>query len=323
MTGVEELRSAYLAERARYEKLAHYVRTELSTRVQGAGVPAQITARAKDVPNLLRKAIKKGYSDALAEITDKAGARVIVGHLHQVEAVTALVQDAFQIHEYDNKVAGYEPDQLGYLGVHLLVKPRGDLLDARNQDLDGLTCEIQIHTRAQNAWSEVSHPLLYKPAGPGPPTSVQRRILRLLSLVEMFDEEVERARGDILAEPTYRPAAMLQTLEREYLLIAPKDYDAELSLSILHVIASAYRDEELERFDALITDFAQSRRAALRRLLDAHVDDQRADPLLFQPEMLAVYERLHEAPNALRSAWDRELDPPLLTSISETLGRPI
>ena len=99
----------------------------------------------------------------------------------------------------------------------------------------------------------------------------------------MFDEEVERARGDILAEPTYRPAAMLQTLEREYLLIAPDDYDAELSLAILHVIAGAYRDEELDRFDSLMNDFAQSHRATVRGLLDAHVDDQRADPLLFQP----------------------------------------
>lgn len=323
MTGVEELRIAYLAERARYEKLAEYVRTELSTRVQAAGVPAQITARAKDVPNLLRKAIKKGYTDALAEITDKAGVRVIVGHLHQVDTVTALVHDGFQVHEYDNKVAGYEPDQLGYLGVHLLVKPRGELLDAGSQDLDGLTCEIQIHTRAQNAWSEVSHPLLYKPAGPGPPSTVQRRIIRLLSLVEMFDEEVERARGDILAEPTYRPAAMLQALEREFLLIAPDDYDAELSLAILDVIASAYNDDELESFGLLIAEFVQSNREALRGLLRAHADDQRADPLLFQPEMLAIFERLHEAPNTLREVWNRQLDASLLTSLSETLGRPI
>jgi len=323
LTDIDALRNAYLAERARYEKLASYVCQVLTTKVHAAGVPAQVSGRAKDVPNLLRKAIKKGYSDPLREITDKAGVRVIVNHLHQVETVTALAQDVFQVDEYDNKVAGYEPDQLGYLGVHLLVRPKGDLLDASNQDLSELTCEIQIHTRAQNAWSEVSHPLLYKPTGAGPASTVQRRILRLLSLIEMFDEEVARARGDILAEPDYHPAAMLQSLEREYLLIAPADYDAELSLSILPVIAKSYTEDELEQFDSLISDFAQSQREALRSLLNAHAGDASADPLLFQPEMLAVFERLSTVPNALRDSWDRELDPKLLTTLSETLGRPV
>jgi ppGpp synthetase/RelA/SpoT-type nucleotidyltranferase len=320
---LQRLRTAYLAERARYEKLAAYVSAALSERTRAAGIPAQVTGRAKDVPNLLRKAIKKGYQDALTQITDKAGARVVVGHLHHVDAVTALAHTAFEVDEVDNKVAGYEPHHLGYLGVHLLVRPKGQLLGAAEQDLSGLTCEIQIHTKAQNAWSEVSHPLLYKPAGVGPESTVQRRLMRLLSLVEMFDEEVERARGDIMSDQQYRPAAMLQELEREYLLIAPDDYDAELSLTILPVVAQAYTSEELDRFDSLLSEFVQSKRQDVRLVLDAYGGDPHADPLLFQPEMLAIYERLHVAPHTLRTAWDAELDPSLLTTLSETLGRPV
>lgn len=323
MSDIEDLREAYLAERARYEKLASWVGSGLSVSIKERGIVAQVSGRAKEVPNLLRKAIKKGYSDPLNDITDKAGVRVIVPYQFQVDEVTAIVRESLEVVEYENKVAGYRPDQLGYLGVHLLVKPRVDLLNASNQDLKELTCEIQIHTRAQNAWSEISHPLLYKPTGPGPATSVQRRVHRLLSLVEMFDEEVERARADIRTAPGYVPAAMLQVLEREYLLVAPSDYDAELSLSVLEVVATAYSTEELQEFEGLVTNFMNGQREEIKTLLDQHRGDQRVDPLLFQPEMIAIAERLTNSAHLLRSRWDQQLPPSLLSTLSSTLGRPI
>lgn len=66
-----------------------------------------------------------------------------------------------------------------------------DLTDPEVQQSDGssLRLEVQVRTAAVDAWYVVDHRLRYKGAVQLP-SLLQRRILRLIVLTELFDEEV-------------------------------------------------------------------------------------------------------------------------------------
>lgn len=320
MTDLAELRAAYRSEFGRYERLARWVEDRLLAALVSTEVmQPEVKGRAKDVPSFLKKALRPEYTDPLRQITDKAGVRVLLCLVDEVALVEDLIHASFEVLEHQNKADQLEPDRLGYLGVHFLVTPRGDDLTSDDLDLEGAICEIQIHTRAQNAWSSVNHRLVYKP-GKDPAPAVKRRINRLVALVELFDAEVAAAREAVLNDSDYRQSAMLQTLEREFMHIARRDFDPRLSLLVLDALKDAYREDELASFDALITDFMRSRRSYLTRILDE--TDPEISPMLFQPEAIAVLERLEHAKERLRAAWDGSLPPRLLDSLSEELGRP-
>src|SRR5690606_19531847 len=121
--------------------------------------------RAKDVPNFVRKALRKGYPDPWESIRDKAGVRVLVPYHDLTSRVSEVIRETFTVTHEEDKRLDLAPDQLGYLGIHFEVVVPDAVLGGSHADLSGLICEIQVHTRVQNAWSEVSHELIYKPAG--------------------------------------------------------------------------------------------------------------------------------------------------------------
>lgn len=321
------LRLAYAELYPTYERLAETVANQLRASLRGRRLVADVQPRAKDMHSFLKKVMREPgkYQDPLAEITDKAGVRVVVALLADVAVVDQVVVDTFNVVEpRQDMLDRYDPDRLGYLGVHYLVSPTGASLAAGDEDLEALVCEVQIHTKAQSAWATINHPLTYKPVVGGVPPAVRRRIMRAVALVSLFDDEVDAARSSLMSEPGYEQAALLQELERHYIELAPTpEYDARLSMTILDVVMVAYGDEELRRFAVLIEEFLAKRAANLSILYaSAAGDDEEVGFLLRQPEVIAIFERLEAAKAKLRAAWSTRLDPHILESLAAALGRP-
>lgn len=331
MTELETWRTRFRSDLARYEKLATAVERHLIESTRGLGLAAEVTARAKEEPNFLRKALKKQaqdptkYADPFLSIHDRAGARVVVPH----RSATTMVRDCieavdspFEVVEVEDTRERYAPNELGYLGVHYLVCLRASSLDNASRDLEGLICEVQLHTKAQSAWSTVSHPLLYKPADGEVPVHIARRINRSIALIDLFDDEIELARSDLVGQPGYVPAQMLETLQTEFMRLSPVDFDPELSLAILSGIQDAYTESERNLFAALMSDFVDQSREAIAAIYAHYQADPGAHPLLFQPEGLAIYERLLTAPARLESVWASRssYSVELLDSLRPVLG---
>jgi len=321
---VPTLRAEYEVERPYYERLADLVARLLCDRLQSAGLHLELQSRAKDVPSFLRKAIRKKYANPLQEINDKVGIRLLVANLDQRQAACAAIESLFHpVMEREDLRERLGPDQLGYMGIHYLVTPSVDALGPDDEDLRGRIAEIQVHTRAQHAWSENSHELIYKPLGPGPSPTLQRRVLRAMALIELFDEEIQSARRMMMSDAHYRPVSMLTALKRIFMTLAPRDYDVELSMQVLDVIREAYDEPELERFDELLSAFEESHHDIIAAVYQRYGSDQTADPLLFQPESIAIFERLERRPQKLEAVWRRELDVTLLESLAAVFGRPL
>jgi ppGpp synthetase/RelA/SpoT-type nucleotidyltranferase len=320
----EGLGEQFAAERPRYERLARWLGERLKTQVRAAGVyEPLVDSRAKEVDSFVKKAVRGPYSDPLAQITDKAGVRIIVALTSEVRLVEAVVAENFDVREHVNKADELDDDQFAYLGIHFLVTPRAQDLDDTTAELFDHVCEIQIHTRAQSAWALVAHPLTYK--GPAGAASVRRRINRLTALVELFDSEVEVARNQVMNDPGYPEATMLQSLERRYYPLAQRDFDQQLSLFLLRVLRDAYTPEELADFDTLISSFLEDEGGAdyLRSVFDRETGNASASELLFQPETILILERLNHAKARLQYTWNQCLEARLLERLSATLGRPV
>ncbi|MEH0110907.1 (p)ppGpp synthetase [Tersicoccus sp. MR15.9] len=93
--------------------------------------------------------------------------------------------DLIQVRDYVSA-----PKESGYRAFHLLMRVPIDGTDGP----DAVSVEVQVKTRLQDAWSELTHEDMYKPGGALKPdrfhTSVARAMAGLLSEVDMLADEL-------------------------------------------------------------------------------------------------------------------------------------
>lgn len=317
MTDVTTLWERYISEQALYERVAKAARSQLERELRLAAVTCELQHRAKDVDQFVKKVLRKGYTD-YDQVGDKAGVRVIARYYSQVDAVERAIEGSFDVVDRENKRAALNYDQLGYLGLHfdVIVSPTPLGLPP---DEGGLPCEIQVQTAAQHLWADASHDLLYKQEF-DPPEELQRSLYRLLALVEIFDGQLLEGRAELTNLEGFRAAAMLSDLEAVYYRYTPRGFDKELSKRLVSRLSGLYSDAEAQSFTVDLHQFARANDAKLTALYADYSDDPRANPLIFQPETLAVFERLEHDPFALREAWTAELPVNMLEGLGTIWG---
>lgn len=317
MIDLEAVRERWLVQKPVYGALAKHVREVIEGELRSRGLLAVCTAREKDVASLLKKALRKSYD--YDDIHDKAGVRVVVDFPSDAPVVEQLIRDRFSILHYENKTVGLDYDRLAYLGVHFEIALRGETLGTDEKRWSGLLCEIQVHTRAQNCWAEISHELIYK-SDEDPPTEIKRRIYRLMALIELFDENVEMARDTLLQLPGFEEGRLLRELERWFYRLTARRFDRDLSLEILQVLKDAYSESERAGFGKMLDEFAGTNLSKLEMIYARYRDDERCSPLLFQPEALMVFERLTRDQFRLKEAWLARLPEVLLRDLGAIWG---
>ena len=147
-----------------------------------------IEKRTKTVSSFKEKLCRKGYEDPLRDFPDLSGVRVILYYPDQVDHVCSILNKIFKPIEIVDKRELLEPDQFGYLSVHLvaeITKERASLVEW--SDFEGYKVEIQVRTILQHSWAMVSHALMYK-RDTEAPRSIQRKLHRLAGLFEIADE---------------------------------------------------------------------------------------------------------------------------------------
>ena len=267
--------------------------------------------------SFLKKALKGKYEDPFSQIKDKAGVRVITHYPWDMARIEQLVRGSFIICEDEDKRTSGSFQTLGYRGTHFEVK-----LSSGPAELCGLSCEVQVLTRAESLWADTAHYLSYKPAQP-PSDHVQRAIYRLIALVEIFDSEVERAYDAIRSDKGYEEARLLHVLEQYYYQFAAKQGDHELSLEVLSILSRAQRPELLETFESSVEDFVTRNRDKLVEFYERHREDDRANPFIWQPEVILILLQLESDSFILKEAWQEVFPLELLISLADAWGAAI
>lgn len=300
----------FAREHDRFERAGEAVATVLRDVLAPVGISPTITSRAKDLASFRQKIVIKGYSDPWSQITDKVGVRAVVERAGDIDRIhQALVGDGrLRIYDTTDKRAELRFDSLGYSGLHLDVHA-----PAEDGDTEPIPCEIQIRTVAQDAWSVVSHKLVYKPHVELPDRE-KRAIMRLVALVELFDGEVERvmdtAHSLAAQQAPSQPAAvdLLDVVSAQYARFEDTPGHSELSHLVLQAISAALDAAHVTNYARELERFVDQHRETLRNLYDDYGPRSgmatSSDYVLWsQPESLAVLESLEHRQHRLKQAW--------------------
>jgi len=188
------------------------------------------------------------------------------------------------------------------------VKPKPETLDAGDADLADLKAEVQIHTKAQSAWAVVSHDLLYK-TPLEIPSDLKRTIVRLVALVELFDNEVARFQQQLRDHSDFTEMQVLEPLDDLLIEFTERRPDRALSGIVVPPLVRLHGVSPEEVIDTVVRPFVEQHREQLNEIYQQYADDFRATPLLYQPEALLVFASLERDPYQLREAWPSDLLP--------------
>lgn len=171
----------------------------------GVAVPeAIIQARSKSVASFAEKCVRRfaSYPDAINQLTDLCGARVIVQTLDQVSAVRQFIKANFEIVEEDEKGSDLAENIFAYRDLHFIVQlnpDRCDILGISPEDrkiIGERRAEIQVRTWVEHAWADTLHDRMYKTRLKYP--AEFKRVAALLSaLMEDGDRTFNRLALDI------------------------------------------------------------------------------------------------------------------------------
>lgn len=212
---------AYVKELPRYEVYAEALKRVLCKACGMSAPEAFVQARPKSVSSFAEKVARKfeKYPDAVHQLTDLCGARVIVQTLEQVHAVRQFIEANFMIVEKDDKTLSLREDVFGYRDMHYIVRLKtGRELGFSSEELATISdrrAEIQVRTWVQHAWADTLHDRLYKTKLRFSP-EVRRVSALLAAIMEDGDRTFDRLAHEVdgmLAN--YTAHANREDVERE------------------------------------------------------------------------------------------------------------
>lgn len=181
----EKAISYFTTMRSRYEQLVDEVVYALSEYVPKQNIEtSEILGRAKSLASFKEKIARKAYSDPFQQMRDLAAARVVCLFESDLQRVKDIVVDTFQVIELEDKSEGLGDDLMGYQGYHLVVRLGDKFSGPRYDEIKELYCEIQVRTVLQDAWSKISHKLVYKSEA-SIPRQLRRNLNNVSSLMEI------------------------------------------------------------------------------------------------------------------------------------------
>ncbi len=314
----------YEAVQPVYERLAGRTTDLLRRELRAAGFgSAEVSGRAKEIDSFAKKAIRKGYSDPMKQIGDKAGVRIVIPFSRDRKGVEECAEKVLVLRDRDDKRNDLGANKLGYLGVHFQALIRSDGLRDQDADLTGAEVELQIQTRAESAWAVAGHDSLYK-AVVSPSDQVARIMMRLIGHAEIFDDEAELFLKALQSQVGFDVLqALVPPLDRELLKMTTRDYDSGITGMIVPPVAALYGLEPGAIYPDVLSVFIEDNRDELARLYRDYAQDARASPLLFQPEAFMLFERLEQDRFRLREVWPPSLPLQLLDEFGAIRGTPL
>jgi len=319
----QEVLAAYERERPLYVELVDHAVVALQAAINTAGLHTlPVTGRAKEPRSFAIKAcVGRRYDRPLEQITDKAGVRVMVVYQRDLDTIVEIVRSTFTVLSVERKLDALDYDRNGYLGTHIQARLTGEQVAATRAELGGLELEVQVRTLAQSAWAEVSHAELYKPAA-DVPIELKRRIYRLVGLVELIDNEVEAFCAEAAQTKGYREAAAVSGMVESLASLGnSRAPDRRLTRELCAAIVPLYAAPSGE-VKEMIGVFVAENEAGLRNVIEEGegLDDKDLNPLLVQPELPMICERLERDRIRLEQAWPQSVPKEWLQDLAEKWG---
>ena len=197
----ELLLDAYHEQLPLYEKLKAIVVEQIYTCLHENHIRiAGLEFRIKEEKSLANKLELKGYKyHSINDVTDIVGIRVITFFSDEVDIISALVEQMFDI-DWENSVdkrKSLEIDRFGYMSLHYICRLPGPICkEADMLELCQIRFELQMRSVLQHMWANMYHDMGYK-SDVEIPVEYQRNMNRLAGMLELADEQFSRIRREI------------------------------------------------------------------------------------------------------------------------------
>ena len=183
-----------------YDSLAQSVGQILKSIMKSEEISfVDVPYRIKTKDSCLDKLKKKSNYSSFEDMKDIAGLRVITLVESDLEKVSRIISENFNVHEGDSgdKADLLGADKFGYRSIHFVC----DIGKDRDKFPEfvlfkDLCFEIQIRTALSHAWAEIEHDRGYKLGGELP-AHLKRRFNLLSGLLESADLEFNRLSKEI------------------------------------------------------------------------------------------------------------------------------
>jgi ppGpp synthetase/RelA/SpoT-type nucleotidyltranferase len=317
MADLEAARRVWLAERPKFEAFASAVATILTKGIRRKGILVEVSHRAKDMDSLIKKLIKKP-NHSYESLPDKAGVRVIVRHISEIDPVLEIAAELLDREIPENKATLLEPDTFGYLSVHAQVRIRADHELSATYPSSPFQAEMQVRTLAQHLWAEMAHNTVYKSESMIAPldSRIQRRVYMLAGMVELADYEFDRIESEMPTVPEFQ---LLKSLERSYYKLTVRRSDPELSIEVIHLLLPLYNLKP-ETVAAHLEEFFAQNEELLHRIYEAAEEVPDHSAFLFQPEALMIFDLLRKERLSVRESWEAKYPVRELERIALAFG---
>ena len=204
------------------------------------------SVRIKELSSLQRKAENNGRDadQALSRCGDLIGGRVLCNNVEDVYRFAELLKERLPSlwGNVDEQDYIKEPNEGGYRALHVSFR-----LDVGKHPLqrDIVPCEVQIRSRLQDSWAELSHDDIYKQ--PDLPEDLRARakdLAEVLTAADRIASDIRSRATQETASPVDRPdlgrvsAEGLTYSFREVFGRSPPDYAVRLGLDLcdrLHI----------------------------------------------------------------------------------------
>lgn len=322
MSGVEQARQQWNAERPKYDAFGQILKQRLQQSLRRLGIWFTVDSRAKTVDSLVKKLLNKP-DHTFDTLLDKVGVRVIIRYRADEERIVGAVRKLFDSDEPEDKEQRLGTDRVGYLSVHLdHVRLHQNDNDIVVYPSDVFWAEVQIRTLAQHLWSEMSHDTVYKndEMVAKLPPDMQRRVALMAGQIEVADREFDRLNMELSSRAT---VLLLQVLERHYYSVASQLPNLELSIKVLHTLTPLMKTD-VSTFANRLNDFLASKQSVIEQVyataMERGLADDRTPAFLFQPEVLLIYSLLDSRRDETREIWSQHFPERELERIANTFG---
>lgn len=159
--------------------LAYAIKTNLPSEA------ITITTRLKSLKSFLKKLERKGWPQfyhPTQVIQDLIGARVVCWFVDDCDGIKDLISSSRHL-RVEGEIEDYikKPKPSGYRALHLLAKVGYDSVQREDGAVtlksEEMVCEIQIRTKLQDAWDDVTHEFHYKAKNAGVVNKTYEKIL--------------------------------------------------------------------------------------------------------------------------------------------------
>lgn len=261
---INEASERYHRERDRYRKLSQLVYDicESDIIAQNA-IPAQITHRTKSVASFANKLRRfsldpgkldrfQSADDVFRELSDFSGVRIALYSRKDEEFVCDALKARFcgpengEPIDVDIKDKNTADEYNFYRAIHCQVYLKPQDIIGENENLGGLSCEVQVCTMMAHVWNEIEHDIVYKTSNK--PSEEERNFVRALGLlIRNGDEIIE----DLFAANGRRLAAYVQESSNRNAAIQSEGELAELIADRFNIKRVTFRSNMGFLFDQL------------------------------------------------------------------------